>query len=377
MLSKSATSTPDTAARPRLLIVDDEKDNLEALRRLLRGQYDVEITTSPFEALKWIQTGDFNVIVSDQRMPEMTGVELLEKAKHVRPGVTRILLTGYTDIDSVIGAINRGNIYRYVAKPWDPEDLKLTLKQANEACLLRREVEQKSEQLERSNAELRVALDDLRQLDRAKARFLSLVSHELNTPLTILSSFTSLLNDQGLPAEFRKPAEAIQKASDRLSQIVDEVLTFVRLESQPELKIEELDLKKTFARFATEWEKRGRKIEWKVDGTTTWLCDIAKVELALRRLFEDASARATKGSPLKVEALAKGKSLSVTLTRDGEPLSPDAFKPLETAASELHHHKNLGLALATCKWVMDAHRGEISARSENGRSVITLMFHQR
>jgi len=377
VLSKSATTTPDTSVRPRLLIVDDEKDNLEALRRLLRGQYDVEITTSPFEALKWIQTGEFNVIVSDQRMPEMTGVELLEKAKHVRPAVTRILLTGYTDIDSVISAINRGNIYRYVAKPWDPEDLKLTLKQANEAYLLRREVEQKSELLERSNAELRVALEDLRQLDRAKARFLSLVSHELNTPLTILSSFTSLLNDKGLPPEFKKPAESIQKASDRLSQIVDEVLTFVRLESQPDLKIEEMDLKKTFDRLAKEWEKRGRKIEAKVEGTTTWPCDIAKVELAFRRLIEDAHARATPGSPLKIEALAKGKSLSVTLTRDGEPLSSDAFKPLETAASELHHHKNLGLALATCKWVMDAHRGEIEARGEKGRSSITLMFHQR
>ena len=109
-----------------VLIVDDEKDNLEALQRLLRNQYAVTTTNSPFEALKLIQKSEFNVIISDQRMPEMTGVELLEKIKNVRPATTRVLLTGYTDVASVIGAINRGNIYRYVAKPWDPEDLKIT-----------------------------------------------------------------------------------------------------------------------------------------------------------------------------------------------------------------------------------------------------------
>ncbi|MFM8314103.1 MAG: response regulator, partial [Deltaproteobacteria bacterium] len=120
-----------------ILLVDDEKDNLQALQRLLRGLFQVTLTTSPLEALKLISTQKFHVIVSDQRMPDMTGVELLEKAKKLCPQATRVLLTGYTDIESVIDAINRGHIYRYIAKPWDPEDLKLTLKQANEAYRLR------------------------------------------------------------------------------------------------------------------------------------------------------------------------------------------------------------------------------------------------
>ena len=82
-----------------ILIIDDEKDNLDALRRLLRGQYDITTTDSPYEALKLIQTKAFHVILSDQRMPEMTGVELLEKAKNVRPASVRILITGYPEID--------------------------------------------------------------------------------------------------------------------------------------------------------------------------------------------------------------------------------------------------------------------------------------
>src|SRR4051794_10330137 len=166
-------------------------------------------------------------------MPEMNGVELLEKVKNVAPSTTRILLTGYTDIESVIGAINRGNIYRYIAKPWDPEDLKLTLRQADEAFALRREIEKKNEALHESNGELKKALDSLRVLDRAKARFLSLISHELNTPLTILNSYAGLLFDRksSLPGELQKAVNAVSDASLRFSQIISEVLTYVGLES--------------------------------------------------------------------------------------------------------------------------------------------------
>ncbi len=89
-----------------ILIIDDEKDNLEALKRLLRSDFEITTCQSPFEAIKILQSKSFNVIVSDQRMAEMTGVELLEKAKTLRPLSTRVLLTGYTDIDSVIGCEN-------------------------------------------------------------------------------------------------------------------------------------------------------------------------------------------------------------------------------------------------------------------------------
>lgn len=172
-----------------ILIIDDERDNLEALKRMLRGQYDVSTTESPFDALRLIQSKLFHVIVSDQRMPEMTGVEFLEKAKKLSPLSTRILLTGYTDIESVIESINRGQIYRYVSKPWEPDELRMTLRQANEAFILKKALQDKNESLEK-------ALGELTLLDKAKARFLSLVSHELNTPLTVLNSFIELLSEQ-------------------------------------------------------------------------------------------------------------------------------------------------------------------------------------
>ncbi len=230
---KNAAEQLAPSADP-ILIVDDEQDNLDALRRLLRNHFAVTVANSPLDALKLVQREPFHVIISDQRMPEMTGVEFLEKVKTLRPNCTRILLTGYTDVDSVIGAINRGNIYRYItSKPWDPEDLRLTLRQANEAYLMKVALQEKNEELSRKNTELNKALSELQVLDKAKARFLSLVSHELNTPLTVIHAFVSLLMERksSLDREMEKAVSSLSQASVRFGDIVGEVLTYVKLEA--------------------------------------------------------------------------------------------------------------------------------------------------
>lgn len=383
-MSKPAEATSLTTAKDRILIVDDEKENLEALRRLLRAQYEVVTTTSPFEALKLVQAQEFHVILSDQRMPEMTGVELLEKAKNVRPGTTRILLTGYTEIDSVIGAINRGHIYRYVAKPWDPEDLKLTLRQANEAFRLKREIEVKNEALERSNTELKQALDELRLLDRAKSRFLSLVSHELNTPVTVLQSFVAVLNDSktALPADVKKAIQSLDEASLRLGEIVEEVLTYVRLASESQLILSPTELASETEVLKKELsaplKEKKLRLEIGSGPGEKVSVDATKIRLALKKLLEDAIRRSPAGGTIEVEIKAKGKSVGYSVTRSGEPVSELAFRPLETDSSQMHHHRNLGLGLAICKLIVEAHRGEVMAKTGPGkRSTVTLMFHAR
>src|SRR4051794_26536406 len=106
-----------------ILCVDDEIDNVDALERLFRKHYRVLKATSGREALDLLAKNQVTVIISDQRMPNMSGVEFLSESIKTHPLAIRILLTGYTDIDSVIAAINSGQIYRYVTKPWDPVDL--------------------------------------------------------------------------------------------------------------------------------------------------------------------------------------------------------------------------------------------------------------
>lgn len=112
-------------AQETLLLVDDEPNILNSLKRLLRRDgYAILTAESPAEAFDLLALHAVQVIVSDQRMPEMSGTEFLERVKKLYPETIRIVLSGYTDLESVTDAINRGAIYRFLTKPWDDEMLR-------------------------------------------------------------------------------------------------------------------------------------------------------------------------------------------------------------------------------------------------------------
>jgi CheY-like chemotaxis protein len=121
--------------RPRILCLDDEASVLDGLRRTLRSSYDVVTTTDPVEALAILDEyrhDPFAVIVSDMRMPRMTGISFLEQAQELAPDTTRVLLTGDADVQGAVGAINRGNVFRFILKPCPPEPLRAAIAAADE-----------------------------------------------------------------------------------------------------------------------------------------------------------------------------------------------------------------------------------------------------
>lgn len=115
-----------------ILLVDDEADNLALLYRTLRGTYNLEKTTSPLQALEILKEKDFELVISDHKMPEMDGVEFLKHVQMIKPNVMRILLTAYSDANILIDAINYAKIYRYVKKPFNPDELQLIVSSALE-----------------------------------------------------------------------------------------------------------------------------------------------------------------------------------------------------------------------------------------------------
>ena len=117
--------------RVRVLFVDDEERILAGLRSLFRQDYNVFISDTPQDALELVKRHDIQIVVSDQRMPNMTGVELLRQVKENAPQVVRILLTGYSDLASLVGSINQGEIFRFVKKPWDNDELRQVLASAS------------------------------------------------------------------------------------------------------------------------------------------------------------------------------------------------------------------------------------------------------
>lgn len=116
----------------KILIVDDEPDNLALLYRTLRGKYDIAKSTSPLAALEMLKQERFNCILSDHKMPEMDGVEFLKRSYDIAPDTMRLLVTAYTDAGILIDAINYAKIYRYIKKPYNPDELMLIVENALE-----------------------------------------------------------------------------------------------------------------------------------------------------------------------------------------------------------------------------------------------------
>lgn len=142
----------------KILYVDDEVNNLQSFRANFRRDFTLFTAESAHEGLKIFEQEDLNIILTDQRMPNMTGIEFLVEVQKINPEPIRMLITGYTDINAVIDAINRGQVYRYLTKPWHYDDFKATILSAYEVFKLRRENKELLDKLERANNQLEFLL---------------------------------------------------------------------------------------------------------------------------------------------------------------------------------------------------------------------------
>ncbi|MFN3529050.1 MAG: response regulator [Bacteroidia bacterium] len=141
-----------------VLYVDDEVNNLHAFKAAFRRDFNVFTAESAMEGRKLLDREKIEVIITDQRMPEMTGVEFLETVIPMYPDPIRILLTGYTDIQAVIDAINKGQVYHYMTKPWDEDQLRNIINKAFEVFSLRAENKELVRSLLRANEQLEFLL---------------------------------------------------------------------------------------------------------------------------------------------------------------------------------------------------------------------------
>jgi DNA-binding NtrC family response regulator len=141
-----------------ILYVDDEQNNLTAFKATFRRDFQVFTAISAEEGKKILDNEVVHILITDQRMPVMTGVEFLESILDKYPDMIRILLTGYTDIEAVIDAINKGQVYRYITKPWDETELRITIKNAFEVYSLKKENKELLKKLKRANEQLEFLL---------------------------------------------------------------------------------------------------------------------------------------------------------------------------------------------------------------------------
>jgi response regulator RpfG family c-di-GMP phosphodiesterase len=142
----------------KVLYVDDEADNLRTFRATFRREFQVLIASSGAEGLKIFDQEAPQIIITDQRMPEMTGIEFLVELQKKNSAPMRMLLTGYSDINAVIDSVNKGQVYRYLTKPWNTDDLRQAILSAFEVYELRRQNAHLLWELERANEQLEFLL---------------------------------------------------------------------------------------------------------------------------------------------------------------------------------------------------------------------------
>ncbi len=137
-----------------VLYIDDEINNLNSFKAAFRRDFDIFTAISAKEGRKILDSQEIGVIITDQRMPVMTGIEFLESILTIYPDTIRILLTGFSDINAVMDAINRGQVYKYMVKPWQNDELKMYIENALELYNLRKENKDLARKLQIACAEL-------------------------------------------------------------------------------------------------------------------------------------------------------------------------------------------------------------------------------
>ncbi len=136
-----------------VIYLDDEEHNLTAFKATFRYIFDVFVTTSAIEAMKLIHDNDIHIVISDQRMPEVTGVEFLKSVVEKYPHTKRILLTGYSDQSDTVDAINIGKISKFISKPWEENNLSTVIQDLYKQYLEEKEIAEKAEKLEKVSKE--------------------------------------------------------------------------------------------------------------------------------------------------------------------------------------------------------------------------------
>jgi signal transduction histidine kinase len=368
--------------RPTLLVVDDEPEVLRSVYDLFRMGYHVVTCERGADALKTLDApGDIHVVMSDQRMPEMTGVEVLRHASRVRPEATRLLFTAYADIKAVIDAINQGSVFRYITKPWDTDELEAVVRQA---------VEQHDLIVERARlvVELQETNRRLVEANRLKGAFIEVASHELNTPVAVVLGMTELWKlsqaETASPAE-RGWVDRIHHAGRRLAATVERMLKLLRtdqLDHTLDLEATELAplLSDAVAVLDPFLRARGQQVDLDLDprlGTAE--VDRQKLGDIVANLLVNAIKFTPDGGTIRLVAGPDGPDwVQFRVVDQGVGIGPaerrHLFEPFFTGFDTMHHSsgdyqyrkRGIGLGLCLVKTFAEMHGGQVEVASTPG-----------
>jgi len=344
-------------AKYTILCVDDEDQNLKALERTLRKDFNISTAESGMEGLDKLEKLDIALIITDQRMPNMSGVEFLEKAIDLYPEVIRIILTGYTDVEDMIGAINTGRVYRYITKPWEPNDLRLTVKRAIESMELRIE-----------NKKL---LENVIRLEKLAivGQVTSGIAHEVKNQLSVLLGI-QLIQQQHPQDDFiQEVSMSILTARDRIVTLLDETKNFGKQKEQV-LSKQIITSNELFehAIHIVSLDPDLMKVELQMDSQDSFQlnCDRDKIIQVLINLIRNSAHAMNKEGTVQLSSERENGFVKINVTDSGCGISEESLEKIWEPFYTTKGDEGTGLGLQICKQIIEAHGGNLSCQSQVG-----------
>lgn len=376
-----------------ILYVDDEEINLSNFKNLFR-EYNILTTINGEEALKILEQNTVQIIVSDQRMPKMQGTELLSIVAKKYPRVIRIILTGFSDIEAVKVAINQAQIFRYLNKPWDKEELRYTFSQALELYKLREDRKELIIDLEKSKQNLEDKIEDrtrkLREANDMKDHLFSVLAHDLRAPINSLTAALDLLLNYDAVSinDFKNIGTEINYNLKNVKDLLDTLLQWamnqkdgvmkakVEVINITELISQNIDLYQSIANTKDIEiifnENQHKHYQIQADQNMT--------DFIIRNFIQNAIKFTHKGGKIEINTSLTDAYIKITVKDTGigmdDKTRDKIFDKQEYVRSfGTKREKGTGLGLKVCAEYAQAQNGKIEVESEvNKGSAFSLLL---
>lgn len=321
-----------------VLYIDDEDNNLKSFRATLRKDFKIYTAIDAEEGLKIAQEEEIHVVIADQRMPGMTGTEFFEQMIKINPDPIRILLTGYSDIASVIDAINKGEVYRFIDKPWNIEQIKNSIKNAADIFFMKRELKDKNAKLKKLHSEMN--------------QFVYSLSHELRGPLMSISGVSKLAKMELSDPLAHEYFDMIDTATSKLDDFIYKMLDFYR-STKIENNFRKIDFQEIVNQqleaYTEKFDLEDFKVSVHIEQDFDFVSDESKIRVILNNLFSNAVQFQNpdeKGKEIGIEVKVMEDEAIIVLKDNGigieDRYKDDVFN-LFTRATQKNVGTGLGL----------------------------------
>jgi len=338
----------------RVLYIDDEENNLNAFKASFRRQYEIYTATSAAEGLKILENVDIHVIIADQKMPGMTGVQFFKSITDTFPDPTRILLTGYTDIEALADAINHGDIYRYITKPWSDLELHNSIKNAFDAYKSKVDLRNKIAELEKTNDELN--------------RFIYSISHELRAPLVSVIGIVNLVKMEDLFESSGEYWSLIETCSNKLDYYIQKTLQYYK-NNKTISDNTRVDFKKLISELIDLYSYTDRETQFnvKIDQEIDFYGDAFRIEVILGNLISNAikyQKTSEVNKKVNIDIVVNPHHVEISINDNGMGILNEHLEKIFTQFFKSKNHHGSGLGLFIVKEALNRINGKISVSSD-------------